>query len=188
MKLIVQMATAICTPLIATVLELQALFDLQSPMKLQALLVRLVFLLAFSAWGGIGLLGQEIVRPDADHFLPPATGALTLTPDDMPDVSCSVVEWKHDSATPALAVICPPQDTFAPLHMYLKLSWLKPEDVPLSARGITAPAKSLIKIRTKDSTAWVWLGVREKYGAPCREWVAFNGVLDMALLTLRPKR
>ena len=68
-------------------------------------------------------------------------------------------------------------------------AWLKPEDVPLSARGIIAPQQTLIKIRTNKSTAWVWLEVRERQGAtPHRTWVAFNGVVDMALLTLSSKR
>ena len=94
-----------------------------------------------------------------------------------------------DPVTPTLAVICPPQNVFAPLHVHLKLSWLKPEDVPLSARGIGAPEKTLIKIRTNKSIAWVWLEVRERQGAiPHRTWVAFNGVVDIALLTLSSKR
>jgi hypothetical protein len=91
-------------------------------------------------------------------MLPPAIGQdLTLSPSDMPDISCSVVEWKNNPDTPTLSVICPPQGIFSPLHVYLKLSWLKPEDVPLSARGITAPEKTMTKIRTNKSTAWVWL-------------------------------
>ena len=32
----------------------------------------------------------------------------------MPDVSCSIVEWKNDGPKPTLVVVCPPQDTFAP--------------------------------------------------------------------------
>lgn len=37
-----------------------------------------------------------------------------------------------------LSVVRPPQSTFSPLYVYLKLSWLKPEDVPLSAHGCAA--------------------------------------------------
>lgn len=187
MKTILPVLSAISSRPVSAVVK-QNLFYLKWLGGLQGPLVRLVLLLTVSAYWSIGVNGQEIVRPGESNFLPPATGeALTLTPNDMPDVSCSVVEWKDDPAIPALAVICPPQDTFAPLHVYLRLSWLKPEDVPSSARGIAAPANTLIKIRTKESTAWIWVGVRDKHGASHRKWVAFKGVLDMALLTLRSK-
>ena len=147
------------------------------------IVVAVALFLACIVWWSINLCGQ-------DNLLPPPRGeALTLTPTDMPDVSCSVVQWKGDPVIPTLAVICPPQNVFAPLHVYLKLSWLKSEDVPLSARGIAAAEKTLIKIRTNKSIAWVWLEVRERQGAtPHRTWVAFNGVVDIALLTLSSKR
>ena len=130
---------------------------------------------------------RERLRDQEAAMLPQAMGHnITLSPNDVPDINCSVVEWKNDPATPMLSVICPPQSTFSPLYVYLKLSWLKPEDVPLSARGIMAPAKTLTKIRTHKSTAWVWLGVREKQGAQLHNmWVAFNGLEDMALLPVR---
>jgi hypothetical protein len=107
----------------------------------------------------------------------------------MPDVNCSIVEWKGDNSKPTLAVVCPPQDTFAPLHLYLKLSWLKPEDVPQDVRSITVPAKTIVKMRTTGSTAWVWLAVKEKPSAAARRtWMGFNAVVDIALLTFSPKR
>jgi hypothetical protein len=134
--------------------------------------------------------GQEITRRNQVYLLPPSTGeALTLVPKDMPDINCSILDWKDDPPKPALAVLCPPQDTFAPVYLYLKLSWLKSEDVPSSVRSITAPAKTVIKIRTSKSVAWVWLGVKEKSDAPPRwTWVAFNALADIALLTLPSKQ
>ena len=157
--------------------------------KVQAFLDQLVLLLALLVWSGISVDGQEATRRNQVHLLPPPTGdALTLTPTDMPDVNCSIVEWKDDQPKPTLAVLCPPPETLAPLHLYLKLSWLKAEDVPLYVRRISAPAKTLIKIRTNRSTAWVWLGVREKPdAAPRQAWVGFNAVVDVALLTLSTK-
>lgn len=152
-------------------------------------IVAVLLFITVLAWWSTGIYAQDTARDDA-RPLPPARGeALTLTPTDMPDISCSVVEWKNDAATPTLALICPPQNVFAPLHVYLKLSWLKPEDVPLSAREITAASNTLTKLRTNKSTAWVWLGTRERQGvAPHRTWVAFNGLVDMALLTLSRRR
>jgi hypothetical protein len=169
---------------------MKVMTDVRGRAKLQAFLGHLLLLLASLVWSGISVDGQEMTRRSQIHLLPPPTGnALTLTPTDMPDVSCSIVEWKDDQPKPTLAVVSPPQETFAPLHLYLKLSWMKAEDVPLCVRRITAPAKTMIKIRTDRSTAWVWLGVREKPdAAPRQTWVGFNAVVDVALLTLPAKR
>ena len=164
--------------------------DLTGHPELQTFLGRLLLTLTSLAWCGMSVDAQETPRRDEIHLLPQPNGeAFTLTPTDMPDVSCSIVEWRDDSPKPTLAVVCPPQDKFSPLHVYLKLSWLKSEDVPLFARSITIPAKTIVKIRTTGSTAWVWLVVKEKPSAAPRQlWVGFNAVVDVALLTLPTKR
>lgn len=145
--------------------------------------------LALLVWSGARVHGQDAAHGEV-NLLPPSTGeALTVTPVDQPELSCSVVQWKNDPSSPTLAIICPPQGVFAPLHVYLKLSWLKPEDVPSLARGITAPEKMLIQLRSDHSMAWVRVGVRERQGgASHMTWVPFNGLADMALVTLHRKR
>jgi len=169
---------------------MRMLIDLTGHSELQTFLGRLLLTLTSLAWCGMSVDAQETPRRDEVHLLPQPNGeAFTLTPTDMPDVSCSIVEWKDDTPKPTLAVVCPPQDTFTPLHVYLKLSWLKSEDVPLFARTITVPPKMIVKIRTTGSTAWVWLAVKEKPSAAARRtWVGFNAVVDIALLTLPTKR
>ena len=169
---------------------MRMLIDLTGHSELQTFLGRLLLTLNSLAWCGMSVDAQETPRRDEVHLLPQPNGeAFTLTPTDMPDVSCSIVEWKDDTPKPTLAVVCPPQDTFAPLHVYLKLSWLKSEDVPLFARSITVPPKMIVKIRATGSTAWVWLAVKEKPSAAARRtWVGFNAVVDIALLTLPTKR
>lgn len=163
--------------------------DFRRQVKLRAFIGFVVLWFTALAWSRTSLSRQEITRRDQVHLLPPSTGeALTLAPKDLPDINCSILDWKGDSPQPTLAVLCPPQDTFAPVYLYLKLSWLKNEDVPSTVRSITAPAKTLTKIRTTKSAAWVWLGIKEKLDAsPRRTWVAFNAVADIALLTL-PKQ
>ena len=158
--------------------------------KPQALVGCLILLLTILAWLPICVGGQQIASSSDVSLLPPTTGeALTVAANDMPDISCSVVEWKVGVPTPTLTVLCPPEDVFAPLHVYLKLSWLKPEDIPASARNVMAAAKTTTRLRTNKSATWVWLEVREKErDAPRRMWLAFNGVADMALLTLPRKR
>ena len=166
------------------------MMNFKRQVKLRGVLGHLFLWFATSAWPGMRVYGQEITRRDQVQFLPPSIGeALTLAPKDMPDINCSILDWKDDSPKPTLAVLCPPQDTFAPVYLYLKLSWLKSEDVPLLVRSITAPVKTVIKIRTSKATAWVWLSVKEKVDvAPRRTWVPFNAVADVALLTLSSKQ
>ena len=150
-------------------------------------LVLLFMILALLASDG---RGQEIGTRTEANLLPPTTGdALTVTPNNMPDVSCSVLQWNGDPPKPTLTIVCPPEGTFAPLHVFLRLSWLKSEDVPLSVRSIAVPAKTLTRIHTNRSATWVWLEVLERDDTPARRtWVAFNGVVDVALLTLPRKR
>lgn len=158
--------------------------------RLKAFGSLLVFLTASLAWPPVCAPGQELAKVGTGDFLPPMTGEpLTITPTDRPDVSCSVVEWSAASSKPALTVLCPPPEVFAPLHVYLKVSWLKAEDIPAYAGAIHAPAKTLTKLRTNKSAVWLWLSVQEKHDAPLRgKWVAFTGVADVALLSLSTKR
>jgi hypothetical protein len=149
----------------------------------------LAILTACLCWAPVCTPKQEIAEASKGDFLPATTGeALTVTPSDKPDVSCSVVEWSAEPAKPTLTVLCPPEEVFAPLHIYLKVSWLKADDVPAYARMIRAPARTPTKLRTNKTAVWMWLGVQEKQDAPPRKkWVAFSGVVDVALLSLPAK-
>ena len=151
-------------------------------------------LFPFFAWVvscGVGLNSAQVtsVRSDANLMPPPTGEALTLVPRDMPDIGCEVLKWNDQPPAPRLAILCPPHNIFAPLHVYLKLSWLKPEDMPSCSHEITAAARSPTKIRTNQSATWVWLDVRDKQGvASHKAWVAFNAVEDFALLSQPSKR
>ncbi len=155
-----------------------------------------------AVWGSLLLLAASLACPpvcvpqegtarnNKGDLLPATIGEpLTIAPSDRSDVSCSIVEWNAELPKPALTLLCPPEGVFAPLHVYLKFSWLKPEDVPAYARAIRAPAKTSTKLRTDRMAVWIWLGVQEKQDAPPHgKWIAFTGVVDMALLSLPGKR
>lgn len=162
---------------------------LQGTQRLEALAGYLVLLTASLCWAPVGTPKQEIAGGSKGDYLPPTAGeALTVAPSDKPDVSCSVVEWNGIPAKPTLTVLCPPEEVFAPLHVYLKVSWLKAEDVPAYTRAILAPARTPTKLRTNRTTVWIWLGVQEKQGAPAhKKWVPFSGLVDVALLSLPAK-
>lgn len=129
---------------------------------------------------------QGMAKDNSGDFLPATSGEpLTVTPNDRPDVNCSVVEWNAEGAKPTLTVLCPPADILAPLHVYLKVSWLKSGDMPAYARMIQAPARTPTKLRTDRTAVRIWLAVQEKQNAPpLRKWVAFTGVVDVALFSL----
>jgi len=163
---------------------------LQRTKRLKTLAGYLVLLTAPLCWAPVCTPQQEIAGGSKGDFLPPTTGEpLTVTPSDKPDVSCSVVEWIGAPAKPTLTVLCPPEEVFSPLHVYLKVSWLKSEDVPAYTRAIRAPAKTPTRLRTNKTAVWIWLGVQERQDAPpCKKWVPFSGVVDVALLSLPAKR
>jgi hypothetical protein len=162
---------------------------LQRTQRLKALAGYLVLLTVPLCWAPVCTPQQEIAGGSKGDFLPPTTGEpLTVAPSDKPDVNCSVVDWIGAPAKPTLTVLCPPKEVFAPLHVFLKVSWLKVEDVPAYTRAIRAPAGTPTKLRTNKTAVWIWLGVQEKQDAPpCKKWVPFSGVVDVALLSLSVK-
>src|SRR3989442_3963268 len=73
-------------------------------------------------------VAKKVSQPGSEgNLLPSRTGEpLTLKPIDLPDIQCSVADWKNTAPKPVLTLLCPPQEVFAPLRVYLKLSSLKP--------------------------------------------------------------
>jgi hypothetical protein len=101
-------------------------FDFTGHAKRQIWLGRLSALVTLMAQSVLVIGGQELGKVGRTNLLPPPTGEpFTIAAKDLPDIACSVVEWKDEPPKPALSVVCPAQDVFAPIHVYRKLSWLK---------------------------------------------------------------
>jgi hypothetical protein len=132
-------------------------------------------------------LSQSDHKPQIEaSLLPPTTGEpLTIKPLNMQDIDCIVAEWQSTAARPVLTLICPPNSVFSPLRVLIKLSWMKPEDLPVSPEHILAPPGTLTKIRTNKTAAQIWLRVDDK-GKPRDTWIGFTAVVDVALLKGRP--
>ena len=159
---------------------------LEGKMTLSRSIMYALFVAAFAA---SPLGGQSPSPRDGQtHTLPPTTGeALTIVPIDREDITCSVEEWHSGLPQPFLKLICPPKTEFAPLRVYLKLSWMTPANVPPNLEKITSPAGGLTKIRTNREAVSVLLQVTgEPDRAPKKSWVRFNGVADLALIKDRP--
>ncbi len=139
----------------------------------------LLLILAAGPLGGqtAGLSGERT------NPLPATTGEpLTIVPMDLKDIDCSIQEWNSDVPRPFVTLLCPGKAEFAPIRVYLKLSWLKLDDVPANVGRIIA-GRAATKIRTTRSEVLVLLDVAgEKGKDPKSVWVGFNGVVDLALI------
>jgi hypothetical protein len=136
------------------------------------------------------ILSQSEHKAQSEGNLLPATigEPLTVKPLDMQDIDCIVAEWRTTGKMPVLTLICPPSTVFSPLRVLIKLSWMKPEDAPVSSQHILATAGTPTKIRTDKTAALIWLQVDENgKHEPRGTWVGFNAVVDLALLSGRPK-
>ncbi|HKZ78317.1 MAG TPA: hypothetical protein VJ124_08325 [Pyrinomonadaceae bacterium] len=116
--------------------------------------------------------------------LPATTGEpLTIAPVDLPDIDCSIQEWNPGRPKPLLTLLCPPEAVFAPVRVYLRLSWMRPDDVPSDVARIVARPKRSTKMRTNKSAVMVRLEVSAQTGQHAQtRWVGFNGVVDVALI------
>ena len=137
----------------------------------------------------LSILSQSGQKDPVGNLLPATVGEpLTIKPLDMADIDCAVGEWHPTGTKPILTLICPPNTVFAPLRVLIKFSWMKSEDIPVEAQQILAPPGSPTKIRTNKNAAQVWLQVIDKgERKPRSTWVGFTGVVDIALLSGRPK-
>ena len=146
--------------------------------------------------GWLGLLLVVLIAtplggqtPSTTHLevttLPATTGApITIVPADRPDIDCSIQEWNDSRPKPYLKLLCPPEGVYAPVRVYLKLSWMKPDDVAVDADKIVTRPKQLTKIRSNNRVVMVRMEVSQGDGQRPREkWVDFNGVMDIALIT-----
>lgn len=145
--------------------------------------LRLLLLLVLSA-GPLGGQNPGQLGGGQPSPLPATTGdPLTIAPIDLPDIDCAIHEWNPSSPKPVLTLLCPPRPVFAPLRVYLKLSWMKPEDVPVDVGKIIARPRELTRIRTNKSAVMVRLAVAGERGQLAQaKWVSFNGVVDVALI------
>jgi hypothetical protein len=99
-----------------------------------------------------------------------------VSADRTPDLKCAVVEWSEGPSRPSLIVVCPPDEVFAPLRLYLKLSWKRDEDVPRDFQTFIAQPNTQTKINwTQQGDYRVLLKTERKDGRSGRpEWVDFN--------------
>ncbi len=93
------------------------------------------------------------------------------------EIKCTVIKWEAQLPNPVLTLVCPPKLVFAPLYVYFRLSWAKPEDVPRDLQSLVVTPKSQTKVEPQRSSMRVWLKTQgadnEKNGG---RWVEFNRV------------
>jgi hypothetical protein len=130
--------------------------------------------------------GQTLGPPDREVTpLPATTGApLTIAPVDGPDIDCSIQEWNPSRPKPYLKLLCPSEAAYAPVRVYLKLSWMKPDDVAKDIEKIITRPRQSTSMRANKSVVMVRMEFSEGKGQHSQiKWVDFNGVMDFALIT-----
>ncbi len=97
------------------------------------------------------------------------------------DLKCAVVEWNGNPPRPSLVVVCPPEEVFAPLRLYLKLSWKRDEDVPRDFQSFIAQANTQTKVNwTPRGDYRVLLKTEHKNGRSGQPaWVDFNDLAGL---------
>ncbi len=95
-----------------------------------------------------------------------------------PDVKCAIVEWISAPPKPSLVVVCPPDEVFAPLRLYFKLSWKRDADVPGNFQIVAEP-KTMIKMHWNAQGDYQLLLRTERKNErnPRTEWVKFNDLV-----------
>ena len=134
---------------------------------------------------------QQTVPPATSSHLQPLARATPVQPPDRPEIKCSVVAWDSSSRSrkPVLTLLCPAEEVFAPLHVHIKLSWEKAEDVPTVLVRSLVPLKTLVRVRTTAEAAFVRLSILEDLNSkPREEWFSFTAALDIALVIDPPRR
>ena len=113
----------------------------------------------------------------------PWPGALG-TNDPTSDMKCSIVQWTVEPPRPALVLVCPPEEVFAPLRVYFKLSWKRDEDLPRNLQALLAQSKAQTKMHWNSQGDYhVLLQAENKNGHASRpEWVHFT---DLAAIYLK---
>lgn len=100
------------------------------------------------------------------------------------ELKCAVVEWKADQPKPALTVACPPEDVFAPLRLYLGLSWEQAEERDPRAAMVVALPKTPVRVRFTPAEAQVRLKVLGPDGKKPREaWIPFGEITRIGFAT-----
>jgi hypothetical protein len=98
-------------------------------------------------------------------------------------MKCAIVQWTQEPPRPALVVVCPPEEVFAPLRIYFKLSWKRDEDLPRNFQALMGPAKTQTKMHWNSQGDYqVLLQPKQKDGrASHREWVNFTDLAGVYL-------
>jgi len=115
----------------------------------------------------------ERATSSGEHWLDPRPVV-----DPSPDMKCAIVEWAAGSPKPSLVVVCPPEEVFAPLRLYFRLSWKRDADVPGNFQIIAEP-KTIIKLHWTSQGEYQVLLPTERKKKRHPEWVNFNSLVGV---------
>lgn len=94
-------------------------------------------------------------------------------------IDCSIVQWTNTVTVPVLKMSCPPEQVFAPVHVYLEFSWETADQTPADSQNYIALPKTQSRVLASDRGILVWLRKLDGHG----QWVRFTAIKRIALLT-----
>lgn len=94
-------------------------------------------------------------------------------------VDCSIVQWLNTATVPVLKMSCPPEQVFAPVHVYLEFSWETTDQTPADSQNYVAFPQAPSRVLASDRGILVWLRKLDGHA----EWVRFTAIRRIALLT-----
>ena len=106
----------------------------------------------------------------------------TPVPVERAPINCAVLSWEYTPSRPLLTLVCPPEDVFAPLRVYLKLSHSAPKGKARDYQKIAVQPGELTKMRSAETEALIWLKVQEDGKAkPTAQWMPFDEIVKVGL-------
>jgi len=98
-------------------------------------------------------------------------------------ISCTVMKLDKARAVPILHLLCPAKQVFAPLRVYMQVSWNELKEVPQSVDELALP--SVVNMRSNHSEIDVQMDV-DQDGKHSRQWFAFTNLVGLGLVQEKP--
>ena len=147
--------------------------------RIWALLLVLAASVAVAQKGASDPGGSQEWAKLNDDVAPRATNQRMVIGSTRRPVDCSIVQWTNTPTVPVLKMSCPPEQVFAPVHVYLEFSWETTDQTPADSQSYVAIPKTPSRVLASDRGILVWLRKLDGHG----EWVRFTSIKRIALLT-----
>ncbi|HYX54076.1 MAG TPA: hypothetical protein VE783_11545 [Candidatus Limnocylindrales bacterium] len=89
-------------------------------------------------------------------------------------ISCAIVKYQADNK-PQVHLLCPGPEIYAPLRVYLALTWNEAKDVPSSLKNLQVDTNAAVRFKSRPGNPMAELTLRDAARSQ-KEWVSFNKI------------